>query len=145
MEKKIWSAELTQKGLISLWENGNGYHGYGRVNIITTANSSKPTAVYICKNRHLKEFTHALVPVHSGYFVIESFHHHENFTHKLFEITRTFTEGGEGKVELILRNTFEQGKWDIPLPNKFNTAIATAEKRAVCSNLTKPFYVHVRN
>lgn len=140
----VMNADLTKRGLVSLWEKGGGYCNTGRATIICKADGSKPTAVYVRRRGQLACEEHALVPVHSGYLIIESYHHHGDFEHQIYKVLRTFTEGEgdkmQGKIEVIKVNSFDQGEWDDPLGN-LEAAVAAAEAKAKDYHCRSPYWV----
>jgi hypothetical protein len=84
------------------------------------------------------------VPVHSGYFIIESYHHRGDFSHEIYKIVRTFTKGEDDKmqgyIEVVKVNSFDQGEWDAPLSN-LEKAVAAAESKATDYHCRSAYYV----
>lgn len=144
MKRKIEEASLTRKGFVSLWEEGGSYRNTGSARIICKADGSMPTATYICRRGHLSCGEHALVPVHEGFYVIESDHHRGDFAHQIFKVVRTFTKEVDGAlkgfVEMELVNSFYEGEWDAPLEH-LEAAVAAAEEKAATYHCRDPYYV----
>ena len=141
---KVMNASLTKRGFVSLWEKGGGYSNTGNATIICKGDGSKPTATYIRRRGMLACEEHALVPVHEGFYIIESYHHHGDFNHQIYQVVRTYTEGeGENKkgfVEVALVNSFDEGEWDAPLGN-LEAAVAAAESKATDYHCRSAYYV----
>jgi len=144
-QSTILLAPLTKSGLVSVWEEGGGATNTGDATIICKADGTKPTATYIRRGGHLSCAEHALVPVHPGYYLIKSYHHRGDFIHEVYRITRAFKEGegeqAKGKIEVILVNKYDQGKWDHPLPENLINAVNTAEDKAKCYHCREAMYV----
>ncbi len=140
----IMNANLTKRGLVSMWESGGGMCNTGNAVIIAKSDGAKATAVYIRRRGQLSCDDHALIPVHPGYFIIKSYHHHRDFQHEIFQVIRVFTEGeGENKkgfVEVALINSFDEGEWDAPLGN-LEDAVAAAEAKATDYHCRSAYYV----
>ena len=138
------NASLTKRGFVSLWEQGGGFSNKGHATIICKSDGSKPTTTYVRRRGMLACKEHALVPVHEGFYIIESYHHHRDFAHKIYKVVRTFTEGeGENKkgfVEVALVNSFDEGEWDAPLGN-LEAAVAAAESKATDYHCRSAYYV----
>lgn len=137
----VMTAETTKRGLISLWECGGGCCNTGEATIITRPDGSKPTAVYIPRGGHLSNGNHALIPVHTGYYIIKSWHHRKDFEHIIYKILKTFSEEGKGKIEVFMTNQREWGEWSTPLPDELKAAVAAAEEKATDYHCRKPYYV----
>lgn len=141
---RMMNADLTKRGLVSVWERGGGFSNTGRATIIARPDGTMPTAVYIRRRGMLACEEHALIPVHPGYFIIDSYHHHGDFEHTIYKVIRTFTEGeGDNKkgfIEVAQVNSFDQGEWDAPIAN-LEAAVAAAERKATSYHCRSAVYV----
>lgn len=142
---EIMNATLTKRGFVSVWEEGGGATNTGDATIIARPDGKKPTAVYVRRSGHLSCGAHALIPVFTGYYVVKTWHHRGDFTHKLYQIVRTFTEGegneARGKLEVTIVNEFNNGEWDTPLAESLHAVIEAAEHKATCYHCREPHYV----
>ena len=136
----ILTAELTKRGLVSLWERGGGYSNTGEATIVCKENGEKPYAIYIRRRGHLSNGSHALIPVKEGFYMIESSQHRGDFIHRIYQILRTFIEDNIAKIELRQVNQYDQGEWDEDLPEFLAKAVEAAEAKANCYHCRDPFY-----
>lgn len=135
---RTFSAELSKRGLVSLWETGGGYSNSGDAQIICKADGSMPTAIYMPRGGHLACGAHALIPVHSGYVIICSSHRRGDFEHRLYKVVSMSAETKEVKAELI--NEFSQGEWTSPLPQNLEVAVEAAEEKATTYHCRSAVY-----
>ncbi len=142
---EIMVVTTTKRGFVAVWECGGGATNTGDATIIAKPNGEKPTACYIRQSGHLSCGDHALIPVHPGYYVVKTWHHRRDFTHRVYRIIRTFTEGEgdekQGKIEVVLVNEFSRGEWDTPLAEILQAAIDAAEDKATCYHCRSAHYV----
>ena len=141
MKTKIISGNITKNGYVSLWEKGGGSSNTGTATIICKANGDKPVAVYIRRRGHLSNDQHALIPVHVGYFVVETTHHRGDFQHTVYLITEISVKQGKGCIKLEPISRYDCGEWDEKLPDYLAVAITAAENKARCYHCRTPFYV----
>lgn len=136
----ILTAELTRRGLVSLWESGGGYSSTGEATIVCKENGEKPFAIYIRRRGHLSNSSHALIPVKEGYYVIESSQRRGDFIHKIYQILRTFKKDDKANIEVTTVNQYYQGEWDEDLPEFLAKAVEAAEAKAKSYHCRIPFY-----
>ena len=137
---RVINADLTKRGLISLWECGGGYCNTGKATIIAKPDGTMPTAVYVRRRGQLACEEHALVPVHPCYYIIDSYHHRGDFSHEIWKVERTFIEGEKAYIEVSKVNSFDEGEWDAPLGN-LEKAVAAAESKATSYHCRSAVYV----
>ena len=133
METRLLFAEKTKSGLTALWEGCLREKNMGQCVIITNESGEKPKATYV-KIQNLTK--HALIPVHVGYYVIQTKFKDGEFAHLISRVIKTEDEF----VELELVNFFQNGRWFKQPDSSLSFAIATAQYKSMSSDKSKTLY-----
>lgn len=137
----------TKKGLPALWEWGGGYSNTGKAQLITGPNGEKKKPIYIRRRGCLACAEHALFVVEVGDLVIQSFHHREDFVHKIYQITAI---RDEDEADLKQLAEYSEGQWDPgDLGQKLELDLARSEpqmdlSRAIIAAEAKATHFHCR-
>ena len=129
--------ERTKKGLPALWEKGGGWTNTGRSQVICNRHGMSKIPVYIRRQGQLACREHALFVVEVGDMVIKAAHHRRDFSVQVYRIEKILDK----EAHLTLVCSFNQGEWDIDLPQDFETAVEAAKRKAICYHCRSPYFV----
>ena len=133
METRLLFAEKTKSGLTALWEKSIRLENAGHSVIIANENGEKPKATFVKLQNSIKQ---ALIPVHIGYYVIQTKFKDGEFTHLVSRVLKT-----EGEfVELELVNFFKNGRWFKQPDSSLSSAIDLAKYKSTNTNQSKILY-----
>lgn len=134
--------ERTKKGLPALWEQGGGATNTGTAQIICGAHGEKLRAVYVPTGGHLSNGQHALLVVALGCYVIRANHHRRDFSITVDQITGFgIDDGGADVAELENVSVFDQGEWDLDVPEYLLEAVDAAMRKSRCYHCRGPYFI----
>jgi len=148
--EKIRLDRTNRKGYAAFWESGGGYSNTGESAIICDRHGQAKKAVYIRRRGHLANDRHALILINRGDFIIQAWHHREDFLIKIFQVkdfereVDYYSDGTEiVKVYAIAEEkfVFDRGEWDRDLPEYLEAAVNAAIEKATCYHCREPHFI----
>lgn len=141
-------AYITKSGKVAIWESGGGASRTGYSHIVCGPNGEKLVPTYIRKGGHLSKGEHALFIANRGHYIIDTYHHCEDFEISVSVIEEVITEevpteyglDKRGHITIKETNHFKDGEWETPLEEKLKKAVQAAIDKATCYHCREPHY-----
>lgn len=137
-EKKTIKIELSKSGIPCVWEEGGGMTNTGGCIIIANNDGTPPQAIYIKHKGHLACGKHALIPIKESMYIIDTWHHNQDFTIKISEISSINKDNKTAEIEEIY--VFSENEWNIDVPEFLHDAIKAGMKKATCYHCRSPYF-----
>lgn len=139
MEKKVVDLVLSRgKQIPCLWEQGGGYTSTGEAILLADKEGNAPQAIYIRRKGQLACNKHALIPIKIGMLYISFYHHRQDFSIKIYQITEIDIE--KNLVYMDLLYSFDEGVWVPELPDYLKTVVEKGIKKATTYHCRGPYY-----
>ena len=127
METKIVKIELS-KGLPCMWAVSGASSNTVGCTIIGDMNCRPKKPLYVTTRGHLPNGDHALIPVRTNDTLVECSQCQNDFTINIYKIVSFNLEEKEATLKLL--NSFDTGKWDYDLLQKYVEIVEVAKNKA---------------
>lgn len=135
-EKKSLTLEMTRSGKPAVWERGGGYTNTGNATIVATNKGTPPVPYYVRRRGELANGHHALMPIMTGWWIIEADHHRGDFIVEVWQVSRI----KDGVVDLLLKYKLAEEEWTPMLPDFLLEACKAAIEKAQCYHCREPHF-----
>ncbi len=133
--------ERTKRGYPAYWESGGGSTNTGEATIIAGKDGKPKKAVYVRSRGQLANCRHALVILEVDDYIINAFHHREDFEIEIYRVM-DFEEVKEEMYAVMEHiNCFGMGEWDAELPEFLEDAVLEAMAKATCYHCRGPHFI----